>query len=69
VRSWALIEVSDRAQQLKSMTQRHPDLFEVLISQIGQDGKADVVLGKALCILTETELLQPRRPAASRECH
>jgi hypothetical protein len=31
-----------------SMTERHPDLFEVLIREIGQDGKADVVLGKPL---------------------
>jgi hypothetical protein len=41
------------------MTQRHPDLFEVLIGQIGQDGKADVVLGKSLRVLPETELLKP----------
>jgi hypothetical protein len=41
------------------MTERHPDLFKVLIGEIGQDGKADVVLGKALRVLSETELLEP----------
>jgi hypothetical protein len=53
------------------MTERcHPEFFEVLVSQIGQDGKGDVVLGKALSILPETELLKPirnllhRRPPA-----
>jgi hypothetical protein len=43
------------------MTERHPDLFKVLIGEIGQDGKADVVLGKALRVLSETELLKPLR--------
>jgi hypothetical protein len=28
-----------------------------LIREIGQDGKADIVLGKALGVLPETELL------------
>jgi hypothetical protein len=41
------------------MTQRNSDLFKVLIREIGQDGKADVVLGKALRVLPETELLMP----------
>jgi hypothetical protein len=41
------------------MTERHPDLFKVLIREIGQDGKADIVLGKALRVLPETELLKP----------
>jgi hypothetical protein len=31
----------------------------VLIREIGQDGKADVVLGKARRVLPETELLKP----------
>ena len=47
-------EFSYRAQQLPSMTERHPDLFKVLIREIGQDGKTDVGLGKALGILSET---------------
>ena len=42
------------------MTKRHnADLFEVLISQIRQDDKADVVLGKSLGVLSESELLKP----------
>jgi hypothetical protein len=41
------------------MTEGHPDLFEVLIGQIGQDGKTDVVLGKTLRVLSKTELLKP----------
>ena len=41
------------------MSERHPNLFKVLIGEIGQDGKADVVLGKALRVLLETELLKP----------
>jgi hypothetical protein len=52
------------------MTERHPNVLEVLIREIGQDGKADVVLGKSLRVLPETELLQPisdllhRRPGS-----
>ena len=33
----------------------------MLIREIGQDGKTDVVLGKALRVLSETELLKPLR--------
>ena len=40
---------------------RNADLFEVLISQIRQDEKADVVLGKTLGVLPEPELLKPVR--------
>ena len=43
------------------MTERHPNVLEVLIREIRQDGKADVVLGKALRVLPETELLKPVR--------
>jgi hypothetical protein len=41
------------------MTQRDPDLFKMLIREIGQNRKANVVLGKALRVLPETELLKP----------
>jgi hypothetical protein len=41
------------------MTERHPDVLEVLIREIRQDGKADVVLGKSLSVLPEAEFLQP----------
>ena len=40
---------------------RYADFFEVLIAQIWQDDKADIILGKALSVLPETELLQPLR--------
>jgi hypothetical protein len=52
-----LVEVGDLTQQLASVTERHPNVLEVLIRQIRQDGKADVVFGKALRVLPETELL------------
>ena len=38
---------------------RNADLFEVLICQISKDGKIDVVLGKAVSVLPETEPLKP----------
>ena len=41
------------------MSERHPNVLEVLIREIRQDGKADVVLDKSLRVLSETELLQP----------
>jgi hypothetical protein len=47
------------AGQLASVTERHPDVFKVLIREIGQDGKADVVLGKSLS-MTEMEKLNRR---------
>jgi hypothetical protein len=47
------------SQQLTAMTERYPDLFKVLIGEIGKDGKADIVLDKALRVLSETELLYP----------
>jgi hypothetical protein len=40
-----------------SMTQRDPDLFKMLIREIGQNRKADVVLGESLRVLPETEFL------------
>src|SRR5262245_30938152 len=44
------------------MTERRDaDFFEVLIGQIGQNDKGNVVLGKALSVLPETELLKPIR--------
>jgi hypothetical protein len=40
---------------------RNANLFEVLIGQIRQDDKTNVILGKALSVLSETELLKPVR--------
>jgi len=42
--------------ELTEMAQRqNADLFEVLICEISKDGQIDVVLGKALSVLPETE--------------
>jgi hypothetical protein len=41
------------------MTKRHPNFFEVLVGEIRQDGKADVVFGKPLRVLPEAQLLKP----------
>ena len=44
------------------MTKRgDPKLFQVLVCQMRQDTKIDVVLSKALRVLSETELLKPVR--------
>jgi hypothetical protein len=54
-------EFGYRSEELTPMTERQPDLFKVLIGEIGQDGKADIVLGKALRVLPEAELIKPVR--------
>jgi hypothetical protein len=58
---WAFLNVAKFSygkQQLTPMTKRrYANLFEVLISEMRQDGKANIVLDKALCVLPETELL------------
>jgi hypothetical protein len=46
----------------------------VLIGEVGQNGKADIVLGKALRLLSETDLLKPvsdllHRGSASSRLH
>ena len=52
----------------------NPEFFQVLICQIGQDRKVDVVFSKALSVLPETEFLKPfrnllhRRPPAHQPC-
>src|SRR6516165_7666548 len=44
------------------MPERHnANLFEVLISQVAQNGKINIVLGKALNVLLHTELFEPVR--------
>jgi hypothetical protein len=40
---------------------RNANLFEVLIGQIRQDEKANIVLGKPLRVLSETEPFEPVR--------
>ena len=44
-----------------------PIFFEVLIGQIGEDGKIDLVFSKALRVLPETELLEPVRDLLHRD--
>ena len=64
---WRLLQLfglafSNSAQQLTPMTERgNPEFFQVLVCQIRQDGKINVILGKALCVLSETELFEPVR--------
>jgi hypothetical protein len=49
-----------RTQQQTPMPERsNANLFEVLIGQIRQDDKANVVLGKPQRVLPEAELLKP----------
>jgi hypothetical protein len=46
---------------------RNANLFEVLIGQIRQDDKTNVVPGKARRVLSETELLKPVRNLLHRD--
>jgi hypothetical protein len=42
------------------MTKRgNPKFFQVLVRQIRQDARIDVILSKALSVLPETELFEP----------
>jgi hypothetical protein len=55
-----IIAFGYRAQQQTPMTERrNANLFEVLIGQIRQDEKANIVLGKPLRVLSESELVEP----------
>src|SRR5271167_361523 len=59
-----------RAQQLTPMAQGgHSELFKVLVGQVSQDGKVDVILSKALSVLPETELPKPVRNLLHRGDH
>jgi len=40
---------------------RNANLFEVLISQVAENGEINMVLGKALNVLLHTELFEPVR--------
>jgi hypothetical protein len=44
---------------LAAAKQVHADLFEVVVRQIVENSKVDVVFGKALGVLPETELVEP----------
>jgi len=41
------------------MPKRDADFFKISVSQVRQHRQVDVILGKPLCVLPETELLQP----------
>ena len=43
------------------MPKGNAEFFEVLVCQVGQNGSIDIVLGKALRVLPETELFEPVR--------
>src|SRR5580700_10901031 len=43
------------------MPQRNADVLEVLIAKMGEYGNINLILGKTLSVLPETELFQPVR--------
>ena len=58
-----------RAQQKTPVAERcNANLFEVLICQIRQDDKANVILGKTPSVLAETELFEPVCNLLHRGC-
>jgi hypothetical protein len=49
-------------QELTPMTERpNPKLSQVLVCQMGQDGEGNIVLGKALRVSPEADVLKPVR--------
>jgi hypothetical protein len=44
----------------------HAELFQVLVGQVSQDGKIDVVISKMLSVLPKTELPKPIRNLLQR---
>jgi hypothetical protein len=44
-----------------SMAERDAKLFEIEIAQVWKHGEIDIILGKALRVLSETELFEPIR--------
>jgi hypothetical protein len=59
---WMLISAGPRRERMTPMTERRDaNLFKVLIAQIRQNIKGNVILGKALRVLPETRLLKPVR--------
>jgi kynureninase len=58
-----------RAQQKTPVAERRDaNLFEVLICQIRQDDKTNVILGKTPSVLAETEPLEPVCNLLHRGC-
>ena len=56
-----LIELCNRAQYFLAMPERDSDFFEVLISQIAQNARINVVVGKTLSVLPEAKCIEPVR--------
>ena len=55
-------------QELTAMTERrNPKLFQVLVCQMGQDSEGNIVLGKALRVLPEADVLKPVRNMPSAD--
>ena len=43
------------------MTHRQPEFSQILVCEIGEDAKIDIVLGKALRVLGHAEVFEPVR--------
>ena len=62
-------QFGNRAQQKTPVAERRDaNLFEVLICQIRQDDKTNVILGKTPSVLAETEPLEPVCNLLHRGC-
>jgi hypothetical protein len=52
-------QFADRAQHFQPVTERDPEVFKMLIGQVGKNRKINAIFGKRLCILGYTEFLEP----------
>jgi hypothetical protein len=52
-------ELCDRAQELLAVTEREPELLQVLVGQVRQDLAVDVVLGKDRPVAAEAQPFEP----------
>jgi hypothetical protein len=53
--------LTNSREHFPSMPERYADVLEVLIAQMAEYGNIDLILGKALGVLPETELFEPVR--------
>lgn len=57
-----MLQIGNRTQELAAMTERHhPNLFEILIVQITQNRKINVILIKAVRVLLDAKPFKPVR--------
>ena len=49
----------NRGQHFPPVSERNAELFEILITQMSEDGNIYVIFGKTLGILGKTEFLEP----------